>query len=125
MENLLHVTDAEFHEKVLESVLPVVVDFLAPWCGPCRTIAPVLEEVAKENEDKVVIAKVNTDDNPEWAMNFGVQEIPTLLFISGGEVRDHQVGAGLAPALKSKVATFLNQAGIQEPVIESGNGKVQ
>ena len=125
MKNLINVTDAEFQEKVLESNLPVVVDFWAPWCGPCRMIAPVLEEVAKENEGKVVIAKVNTDENPEWAMNFGVQGIPTLLFISGGEVRDQQVGAGPAPALKSRVVAFLDESGVPEGVLENGNGKVQ
>jgi len=125
MKNLINVTDAEFQEKVLESSLPVVVDFWAPWCGPCRMIAPVLEEVAKENEGKVMIAKVNTDENPEWAMNFGVQGIPTLLFISGGEVRDQQVGAGPAPALKSRVIAFLDESRIPEGVLENGNGKVQ
>jgi len=125
MDNLMHVTDAEFQEKVLESDIPVVVDFWAPWCGPCRMIAPVLEEVAKENEGKVVIAKVNTDENPEWAMNFGVQGIPTLLFISGGEVRDHQVGAGPAPALKSRVTAFLDKSVVPEGDNGNGNGKVQ
>ncbi len=125
MENLINVTDAEFQEKVLESNLPVVVDFWAPWCGPCRMIAPVLEEVAKENDGKVVIAKVNTDENPKWAMNFGVQGIPTLLFISGGEVRDRQVGAGPAPALKSRVVAFLDESRVPEGVLENGNGKVQ
>ncbi len=123
MENLIHVTDAEFEEKVLQSDLPVVVDFWAPWCGPCRMIAPVLEEVAKDYEGKIVIAKVNTDENPQWAMNFGVRGIPTLLFIANGEVKDHQVGAGPAPALKSRVATFLE--GISESSSENGNGKVQ
>jgi thioredoxin 1 len=125
MKNLINVTDAEFQEKVLESDLPVVVDFWAPWCGPCRMIAPVLEEVAKENEGKVMIAKVNTDENPEWAMNFGVQGIPTLLFISGGEVRDQQVGAGPAPTLKSRVVAFLDESRVPEGVLENGNGKVQ
>ncbi len=123
MENLIHVTDAEFEEKVLQSDLPVVVDFWAPWCGPCRMIAPVLEEVAKDYEGKIVIAKVNTDENPQWAMDFGVRGIPTLLFIANGEVKDHQVGAGPAPALKSRVATFLE--GIFESSSENGNGKVQ
>lgn len=125
MKNLIHVTDAEFQEKVLESELPVVVDFWAPWCGPCHMIAPVLEEVANDNEGKVVIAKVNTDENPEWAMKFGVQGIPTLLFISDGEVRDHQVGAGPAPALKSRVAAFLDESAFPQGIIEGGNGKVQ
>lgn len=125
MKNLINVTDDEFQKKVLESDLPVVVDFWAPWCGPCRMIAPVLEEVAKENEGKVMIAKVNTDENPEWAMNFGVQGIPTLLFISGGEVRDQQVGAGPAPALKSRVVAFLDESIVTEDILENGNGKVQ
>jgi thioredoxin 1 len=124
MDNLIHVTDAEFEEKVLESQLPVVVDFWAPWCGPCRMIAPVLEEIAQENDGKVVIAKVNTDENPQWAMQFGVQGIPTLLFISGGEVKDHQVGAGPAPVLKSRVADFLSNSTISEAVVEGGNGKI-
>lgn len=123
MENVIHVTDSEFEQKVLDSDLPVVVDFWAPWCGPCRMIGPVLEEVARENEGNIVIAKVNTDENPQWAMNFGVQGIPTLLFIAGGEVKDHQVGAGPAPALKSRVAEFLD--GIPEGTPENGNGKVQ
>jgi thioredoxin 1 len=125
MENLIHVTDSEFQEKVLNSQLPVVVDFWAPWCGPCRMIAPVLEELAEENQGKVVIAKVNTDENPEWAMKFGVQGIPTLLFISGGELKDHQVGAGPAPALKSRVAEFLNRSAAPDDKNENGNGKVQ
>jgi thioredoxin 1 len=125
MDNLIHVTDADFEEKVLESQVPVVVDFWAPWCGPCRMIAPVLEEIAAENEDNVVIAKVNTDENPQWAMQFGVQGIPTLLFISGGEVKDQQVGAGPAPVLKSRVADFLSNSTISEIVVGGGNGKVQ
>ena len=124
MENLFHVTDSEFEEKVLKSQLPVVVDFWAPWCGPCRMIAPVLEEIAAENEGKIVIAKVNTDENPQWAMHFGVQGIPTLLFIAGGEVKDQQVGAGPAPVLKSRVADFLSSSTITEPVAEGSNGNI-
>ena len=125
MKNLIHVTDAEFQEKVLDSQLPVVVDFWAPWCGPCRMIAPVLEEVAEDYENKIVIAKVNTDENPQWAMDFGVQGIPTLLFIADGEVKDHQVGAGPASALKARVSDFLDGVGAPLVVNESGNGNVQ
>jgi thioredoxin 1 len=80
----IHVSDAEFEEKVLKSATPVVVDFWAPWCGPCKMIAPALEEIAKEQGEKIVIAKVNTDENPQWAMKYGVMGIPTLLFIKGG-----------------------------------------
>ena len=86
-------------------------------------IAPVLEEVAQENPDKIIIAKVNTDENPQWAMQYGVQGIPTLLFIADGEVKDHQVGAGPAPALKARVADFL--ANVSHDGENGSNGKVQ
>ncbi len=125
MENIIHVTDEEFKEKVLKSQLPVVVDFWAPWCGPCRMIAPVLEEIAAENEGKLLVAKVNTDENPQWAMEFGVQGIPTLLFITNGEVKDHQVGAGPAPALKSRVAEFVNSSTVAEFMVEGNNGSLK
>jgi thioredoxin 1 len=103
----IHVSDAEFEEKVLKSTTPVVVDFWAPWCGPCKMIAPALEEIAKEQGEKIVIAKVNTDENPQWAMKYGVMGIPTLLFIKGGQEVSRHVGAAPAPALKSKVMGFL------------------
>ena len=113
MNKPIHVNDAEFKQKVLDSALPIIVDFWAPWCGPCRMIAPVLEQFAREYEGKLVVAKVNTDENPEWMAKYGVQGIPTLLFISGGEVKDRQVGVGPAPALKAKIKAFLR---IQEPI---------
>lgn len=107
MNTPIHVTDAEFEITVLKSSTPVVVDFWAPWCGPCKMIAPVLEKLADEYGDKVVIAKVNTDENPEWAMKYGVQGIPTLLFIREGLVRDTVVGAVPAPAIRAKVDGLL------------------
>jgi thioredoxin 1 len=84
MNKPIHISGAEFEDKVLNSELPVIVDFWAPWCGPCKMIAPVLEKIAEENDDKLRVARVNTDENPEWAMHFGVQGIPTLLFVSRG-----------------------------------------
>ena len=103
----LHVTDSEFETTVLKSALPVVVDFWAPWCGPCRMVAPTLEKIAKEQDGKLVIAKVNTDENPEWAMKYGVQGIPTMLFIHNGQVVHEQVGALPEPVLKDLVNQFL------------------
>ncbi len=103
----IHVTDAEFEKLVLQSELPVVVDFWAPWCGPCRMVAPALEKIAKEQAGKLVIAKVNTDENPEWAMRYGVQGIPTLLFIRDGLLRDTVFGAVPAAAIKSKIEALL------------------
>jgi len=108
MDTPIHVTDAEFESKVLGSDLPVIVDFWAPWCGPCKMIAPVLEEIAKAHDGELVVAKVNTDENPEWAIHFGVQGIPTLLFIDKGEVFDRQVGAAPPPVFKAKAEALLN-----------------
>lgn len=103
----IHITDAEFDEKVLKSTTPVVVDFWAPWCGPCKMIAPVLEKLAAEYDGKVTIAKVNTDENPEWAMKYGVQGIPTLLFVNQGQLKDRIVGVAPTPVIKTKIDGLL------------------
>jgi thioredoxin 1 len=107
MNEPLHVTDAEFEKVVLKSTLPVVVDFWAPWCGPCRMVAPILDKIAKENDGKLVVAKVNTDENNQWAMKYGVQGIPTMLFISNGELVHKQVGALPEAMLKDVLGQFL------------------
>lgn len=104
----IHVTDAAFEKSVLQSDLPVVVDFWAPWCGPCRMVAPILDKLAKEYAGKMVIAKVNTDDSPQWAQKFNVQGIPTMLFVADGKVVHQQVGALPEPMLRSTVDQFLN-----------------
>ncbi|HEX7555028.1 MAG TPA: thioredoxin [Leptolinea sp.] len=103
----IHVTDGEFEKVVLKSNLPVIVDFWAPWCTPCRMVAPVLEKLAKEMAGKLVIAKVNTDENPQWATQYGVQGIPTMLMVSGGKIVHTQVGALPEGMLREVVTQFL------------------
>jgi thioredoxin 1 len=107
IEEPVHVTDAAFEQTVLNSQLPVVVDFWAPWCGPCKMVAPILDKLAKEHAGKLLVAKVNTDDNPEWAGKYGVQGIPTMLFISGGKVVHRQVGALPERMLRDVVTQFM------------------
>jgi thioredoxin 1 len=94
----------------LKASLPVIVDFWAPWCGPCRMVAPILDKIAKEMGDKVMVAKVNTDENVEWAGKYGVRGIPTMLFIYNGEVIHSQVGALPEPMLRDVLKQFLENA---------------
>ena len=110
MSQPVPITDAEFEASVLRSELPVIVDFWAPWCMPCKMIAPVLEEIAKEYDGQIEVAKVNTDENAEWAMHFGVQGIPTLLFVDRGEVKDRLVGAAPAPSLKARAEALIKKS---------------
>lgn len=103
----VHVTDAAFEKTVVKSTIPVVVDFWAPWCGPCKMVEPILENLAKEYSGKLLVAKVNTDENSEWAMKYGVQGIPTMLFISDGKIMHRQVGALPEQMLRTIVTQFL------------------
>jgi thioredoxin 1 len=103
----IHVTDAAFEKTVLQSQIPVIVDFWAPWCGPCRMVAPTLDKLAKEYSGKLLVAKVNTDEDSEWAMKYGVQGIPTMLFVAGGKIVHRQVGALPEPMLRDIVSQFL------------------
>ncbi len=89
----LEVTDANFDEIVLKSDKPVIVDFWAEWCGPCRMIAPAIEEISKEFSGKAVVTKCDVDNNPGVASKFGIRNIPTVLFFKDGKVADKQVGA--------------------------------
>ena len=108
IEEPIHVTDDAFEQTVLKSSIPVVVDFWAPWCGPCKMVAPVLDILAKEYSGKLLIAKVNTDEQQEWAGNFQVKGIPTMLFVAGGKVVHRQVGAMPEPMLREIVTEFLD-----------------
>lgn len=107
----INITDAAFEKTVLQSEVPVIVDFWAPWCGPCKMVAPILDKLAKEYEGKVLIAKVNTDENPEWMMKYGIQGIPTMLFVAGGKIVHRQVGALPERMLRDTVTQFLEVAG--------------
>jgi len=107
MKEPIHVTDAAFEKVVLKSSVPVIVDFWAPWCAPCRMVAPALEKIAAEKDGQLIVAKVNTDDDYSWAEKYGVQGIPTLLFISNGKVIKRQVGALPEMMLRKAVDQFL------------------
>ena len=104
----IHISDESFEKDVMQSSLPVIVDFWAPWCNPCKMIAPTLEKLAKEQEGKLLVAKINTDDHAEWMQKFGIQGIPTLLFVSGGKVVHRQVGALPERMLREMVNQFLD-----------------
>lgn len=105
MSEVLHINDADFESVVVNSDIPVLLDFWAPWCGPCKMIAPVLDELAPEFAGKVKIVKMNVDDNQAMPAQFGVRSIPTLLLIKNGQVVATQVGA----LAKTQLANFINQ----------------
>ncbi|MDX1684673.1 MAG: thioredoxin [Saprospiraceae bacterium] len=100
-------TDANFSDSALASDNVAVVDFWAEWCGPCKMIAPVIEELAQDYEGKVVVGKLDVDSNPETSMKFGVRSIPTILFIKDGEVVDKHVGTATKQTLKDKIESLL------------------
>jgi thioredoxin 1 len=104
MANLLEVTTANFDAEVLQASEPVLVDFWAPWCGPCRAMAPVLDTISQEQEGKVKVVKVNVDDNQQLAVRFGVQAIPTLVIFKGGQPVDRVVGVVARDELNRKLA---------------------
>jgi thioredoxin 1 len=93
MSSVAAVTDASFEEQVLKSAVPVLVDFWAPWCGPCRMVGPIVDEIANELNDKINVYKMNTDENPDVANQYGIRSIPTLMLFVGGEKVDTVVGA--------------------------------
>lgn len=105
-EGVLEIEDSSFEAEVLQSEKPVLVDFWAPWCGPCRAIAPVVEELAGTFGDKIKFTKCNVDDNPVTPGKFGIKSIPTLILFDGGEIIDKVVGI----VAKSKLEEMLNKA---------------
>ncbi|MCX2479714.1 thioredoxin [Pedobacter sp. MC2016-15] len=106
--NAIEITDANFEELVLKSDKPVLLDFWAEWCGPCRMVGPVVEEIAKEYDGQALIGKINVDNNPELSVRFGIRNIPALLYFKDGEVVDKQVGAVPKSVLADKLKKQLN-----------------
>lgn len=107
MSAAAQVTDATFKQEVLDSDVPVLVDFWAPWCGPCRMVAPVVDEIAAQYAEKLKVVKVNTDENPSVASQYGIRSIPTLMIFKGGQRVDIVVGAVPKSTLAQSVEKYL------------------
>ena len=107
-ESILHLNEDQFQKEVVHSDLPVLVDFYADWCGPCKMIAPTIEQLSKEYAGKAKFVKVNTDDNQELAQQFGIMSIPTVMFFSKGKVEDIIVGAAPAAVFKKKLDSLVS-----------------
>jgi thioredoxin len=106
MNEPININEASFEKAVLQSPIPVLVDFWAPWCGPCKMIAPLLDEIARESGDRLRVAKVNIDDDPALAQRFNVRAVPTLLFFHEGQLRDQLVGGAPKKTILEKLESL-------------------
>ncbi len=104
---VLTLTESNWNEEVVNSDKPVLVDFWAPWCGPCRIIAPIVEELAEEFEDQIKVGKLNTDENPNIAMQYGIRAIPTVILFRKGEVVDTRIGVQPKEALRQMILNHI------------------
>jgi thioredoxin 1 len=109
-QRISNISQDDFQKEVSESSIPVVVDFYADWCGPCKMVSPTLEKLSAEYEQRVRFVKVDVDDNPELASQFGIMSIPTVMFFAGGKAQDAIIGAVSAPVYKDKIEKTLKGA---------------
>ena len=116
MKPTLEVNETNFDREVLQSPQPIVVDFWAEWCGPCKMLAPVLDEIAREQQGQATVAKVNIDENPTLAARFNIQGIPTLLYFSGGKPRDQTIGVASRKTIVTKLASLRSEPANTQPV---------
>jgi thioredoxin len=106
-KSLPHLKSEEFEQEVLKSQTPAVVDFYADWCGPCRMVSPIIEQLSKEYDGKVKFAKLNTDENPDIAMKYGIMSIPTIMIFKNGQIASTVIGAGPASMYRQKIDAVL------------------
>lgn len=111
MKNIVEVTETSFEQEVLRAATPVITDVYAPWCGPCKMLAPLLERLAEEFAGKAKFVKLNVDEAPDLASRYGITGVPTLLFFQNGEVRDSIVGLGSAAMIRIRINEAIHQAG--------------